>query len=86
MPGSGAASWAWLSRLPFVLVLVNLGLDSEAVAVVAALSVLAGGFVLRCGVLAVGITEAPPLYRFARWRADRPVSAAGGRIPTGVAE
>jgi formate-dependent nitrite reductase membrane component NrfD len=72
--------------LPFALVLANVGLDSTAVAVVAALSVLAGGFALRCGVLAVGVTEAPPLYRLARWRADRPVPTAGTRAPAGVAE
>ena len=49
--------------LPFVLVLVNLGLDSEHVAVVAALSVLTGGFLLRCGVLAIGVIETPPLVQ-----------------------
>ena len=46
--------------LPFVLVLVNTALESGVVAVAAALSVLTGGFLLRCGVLAVGRHGASP--------------------------
>lgn len=37
---------------------------------VAAVSVLCGGFVLRLGVLGVGIKERPPLYGMSMWRAE----------------
>jgi hypothetical protein len=29
---------------------------------------LVGGFVLRLGILSVGIKERPPLYRLSEWR------------------
>jgi polysulfide reductase chain C len=67
--------------LPFVLVLVNAGLDSTAVTVAAALSVLLGGFLLRCGVLAIGVPEAPPLDKLARWRARRPLAVPARPLP-----
>jgi formate-dependent nitrite reductase membrane component NrfD len=54
--------------LPFVLHLANVIRESEAVGLVAALSVLVGGFVLRLGILSVGIKERPPLYRLSEWR------------------
>lgn len=60
--------------LPFALVLAGRALESPAVTVVAALSVLTGGFLLRCGVLAIGITEAAPLYRLACRRAEGPAT------------
>jgi formate-dependent nitrite reductase membrane component NrfD len=94
-PAARLSAGAWLSgrwrtgfwggivglalSLPFVLVLANAGLDSATVTVAAALSVLLGGFLLRCGVLAVGVPEAPPLDRLARWRAERRFSV--GALP-----
>jgi len=68
--------------LPVVLVPAELVVGSWILAATAALSVLAGGFVLRCGVLAIGITEAPPLYRLAQLRAS--VAAVVGQ-PAGRA-
>ena len=58
--------------LPFALELVNLGLRSDLLAVIASASVLSGGFVLRMGVLGIGVKETPPLYKFALWRAQHP--------------
>ncbi len=63
--------------LPFALTLVNGALGSSTVALAAAASVLTGGFMLRAGILAVGVKEAPPLYRLAEWRARHPKVGAG---------
>ncbi len=63
--------------LPFALTLVNGALGSNTVALAAAASVLSGGFLLRAGILAIGVKEAPPLYRLAEWRARHPKVGAG---------
>lgn len=54
--------------IPFVLDLVNLAFGSGALAVVTACSVLVGGFILRLGVLGIGVRERAPLYRLGEWR------------------
>ena len=56
--------------LPFLLDAANLGVRSEVLTLVAAVSVLTGGFLLRCGILAIGVKESPPLYKYAQWRAS----------------
>ena len=50
-------------------------------AVVAALSVLTGGFLLRCGVLAVGVVETPPLCEARALARGRPAAGPGGGGP-----
>ena len=64
---------------PFVLDAVNLGLRSDVLTLLAAVSVLTGGFLLRCGILAIGIKESPPLYKLARWRALHPAAEPARR-------
>ena len=71
--------------LPFVLVFTNLFVTSAAITVTAAISVLAGGFLLRCGVLAIGIPKAAPFTELARWRGACPAVAETGRVPLEVA-
>lgn len=44
---------------------------ASAFALVAALGVLIGGFLLRVSVLGVGVKERPPLYGMSMWRAER---------------
>ena len=58
--------------VPLALSLVNLVIGPYAVTVLAAVSVLIGGFVLRLGILGIGIKKTPPLYKFAKWRALHP--------------
>lgn len=77
----GALVW------PFVLDAVNLGVGSDALGLAAAATVLTAGFILRLGVLAIGIKERPPLYALSRWRAERaPLTAASGSGPAIRAE
>jgi len=66
--------------LPFLIDAVNLGLDSVVLALVAATSVLLGGFLLRLAILSVGIKETPPLYKLSQWRAAHP-SVVPARSP-----
>ncbi len=63
--------------LPFVLVLANIWIGSDVIAILAALSVLAGGFVLRLVILGVGVEEAPPLYRKSEWRVQHALVEPG---------
>lgn len=72
----GALVW------PFVLDTVNLGVGSDALGLAAAAMVLIAGFILRMGVLAIGIKERPPLYALSRWRAVRASLTAGPRPAT----
>ena len=65
--GVVCAALAW----PFVLDTVNLGVGSDLLGLAAATTVLVAGFVLRLGVLAIGIKERPPLYALSKWRAER---------------
>ena len=65
---------------PFVLDAVNLGVASDALGLAAAATVLIAGFVLRLGVLAIGIKERPPLYALSTWRAER-VQLAVAPVP-----
>ncbi len=62
--------------VPFVLDLVNLVANSGPVTALAAASVLLGGFVLRLGVLSIGIKETPPLYKLSKWRRQDVLSAS----------
>jgi polysulfide reductase chain C len=64
---------------PLVLDAVNLGVGSDALGLAAAATVLVAGFVLRMGVLAIGIKERPPLYALSRWRAERASLTAAPR-------
>ncbi len=68
--------------LPLVLTGVGAALASDSLTITSAMSALIGGFILRMGVLAVGIREAPPLYRLSRWQAERGSAAAvlGGHV------
>lgn len=54
--------------VPFVLGLLNIWIRSPLLIGGAAASVLAGGLVLRMGILAAGIRETPPLCRLSEWR------------------
>lgn len=81
----GAGFWAGIVglalTLPFVLAVVNVAVRAEALSVVAALCVLTGGFLLRCGVLAIGVPEAPPLQRLTSVRSRGPVAAPARHAP-----
>jgi polysulfide reductase chain C len=60
--------------VPFVLGVFDLAVGSDRLpadllTVAAAVGLLVGGFLLRLGILAVGVRQAPPLYRLSRWRA-----------------
>ena len=61
--------------LPLVLGVFDLAVGSDLLPayllpVAAAVGLLVGGFLLRLGILAVGVREAPPLYKLSRWRAE----------------
>lgn len=56
--------------VPFFLHLVNLGVHSEIVSILAAALVLVAGFLLRLGILAIGIKKLPPLQKLSEWRAS----------------
>jgi formate-dependent nitrite reductase membrane component NrfD len=58
--------------VPFALDLVDLFVGSKPVALLGAVSVLLGGFILRLAVLGVGVKEVPPLYRLGLWRDTHP--------------
>lgn len=70
--------------VPLILDVASHGLHSEMLAILAAVSVLMGGFLLRCGVLAIGIREVPPLCKLARWRTAHPAIAPGSRELSGA--
>jgi polysulfide reductase chain C len=77
----GALAW------PFILDAVNLGVGSDVLGLAAATTVLIAGFVLRLGVLAIGIKERPPLYALSRWRAERaPLTAVSQAGPATAAK
>jgi len=68
-----------LGGISLILPLTNLtsfrlfGVDFEVASILvlaAAVTVLCGGFLLRLGVLGVGIKERPPLYGLSKWRAE----------------
>lgn len=63
--------------LPLAIDVINLGMSSDALAIIASVSVLIGGFALRLGVLEIGVKEEPPLYKLAIWRAQLPPIATG---------
>jgi formate-dependent nitrite reductase membrane component NrfD len=67
----------WIRSVDGARVLLPLGISLDFVAdvatVTAAATTLIGGFVLRVGVLAIGIKERPPLYGLSRWRAEHAV-------------
>lgn len=68
--------------VPFVLDSTNLGVGSDVMAITSAAAVLIAGFVLRLGVLAIGVKEKPPLYQLSMWRVARAsssVTAEAGR-------
>jgi formate-dependent nitrite reductase membrane component NrfD len=72
---------------PFVLDAVNLGVGSDVLGLAAAATVLTAGFILRLGVLAIGIKEGPPLYALSRWRAElAPLTAASQAGPSTAAK
>jgi polysulfide reductase chain C len=70
--------------LPFLLDAVNLGLRSDGLAMAASSSVLIGGFLLRCGVLAIGVKETPPLYKLSKWRVAHPAVEPAASAVNGI--
>jgi formate-dependent nitrite reductase membrane component NrfD len=59
---------------------------ASVLVLVAAVTVLFGGFVLRLGILGVGVKERPPLYGMSMWRAEHGlplVAADAGEGPGG---
>lgn len=63
--------------IPLALDLINLPAGSRVVAMVAALSVLVGGLILRLAVLGTGVKELPPLYRLGEWRGRHSLRPGG---------
>ena len=88
-------------RAPFWLGVIGLGIISPAVLLVAAPAVtspavalaavsgLAGGFVLRLSVLGIGIKDSPPLLSLSTWRAEAvrwPLGGSPGLSPEARAQ
>jgi hypothetical protein len=87
--------------VPFWLGVIGLGIVSPVVFLVAAPAVtspavalaavsgLAGGFVLRLSVLGIGIKDSPPMLSLSTWRAEavrRPLGGSTGLLPEARAQ